>query len=282
MPQALQLSGSLVRSLQPSLQQMLLPAHVAPPLQRHWPEKQVLPLVHGGLHCDGTQWPVMHAWPAGHCVLQSPQCCGSFDGSKQPAPPGEPPGQQTWLPVQLLPPLHVHEPCWHASPILQLWLQPPQFIALCVVQVPPQHSWPGEHGVVPHKHCPPEQTSPARQRCPHAPQLLGSLVVLAQPDGQQLSPAAQMAPLHAQAPLAQTNGVVHVWPHVPQLPLLVRVSMQVVPQQTSGDVQNVVPHGHCPFVEHMPFEQHSPLVPQAAVVPHLQTPATHDSPGLQA
>ena len=41
-------------------------------------------------------------------VAQSPQCLGSFDGSKQPAPPGEPGAQQTWLPVQLLPPLQLH------------------------------------------------------------------------------------------------------------------------------------------------------------------------------
>ena len=48
--------------------------------------------------------------------------------------------QQTWLPVQLLPPLQVHVPCWHASPILHERAQAPQFIGPWLVQLPPQQS----------------------------------------------------------------------------------------------------------------------------------------------
>jgi hypothetical protein len=91
----LQLTGSLDRSLHPSLQQVSLLPQAPLPLQRHWPPTQVLPLVHGGLHCVATHLPSTHASPLGQTVAQSPQCFGSLDGSKQPAPPADPGAQQT-------------------------------------------------------------------------------------------------------------------------------------------------------------------------------------------
>jgi hypothetical protein len=206
LPQALQLAGSLDRSLQPSLQQVLLPAQAGPPLQLHLPPTQLLPLVHGGLHCDVTQWPSMQASPFGHSVAQSPQCLGSVDGSKQPSPPGEPAGQQIWLPVQALPPLQVQPPFWHASPVLQAWLQLPQLALPSLTQLPPQQSCVAVQLLLPHRHWPPLHTSPLPQRLPQPPQLLGSFDVLAQPEAQQVSLAAQMAPLQVQAPPAQASG----------------------------------------------------------------------------
>jgi hypothetical protein len=87
-------------------------------------------------------------------------------------------------------------------------LQAPQLVALCVTQLDPQHSCIGTQVLEPHKHWPPEQTSPLRQRLPHVPQLFGSFEVLAQPAAQQLSPPAQMVPLQAQAPPEQASGAV--------------------------------------------------------------------------
>jgi hypothetical protein len=122
----------------------------------------------------------------------------------------------------------------------------------------------------------------ARQRWPQAPQLFGSLPVLAQPDAQQLSVGAQMAPLQAQAPLAQASGAVQVTPHMPQLELLVCGSTQVVPQQICVLVQKLAPHAQPIAPAHVPSPQQAVLAAQAAPVPHLHTPATHDSPVLQA
>jgi len=186
--------------------------------------------------------PSTQASPLGHCVAQSPQCLGSFDGSKQPPPPGEPPGQQTWFPVQVGPPLQVQAPPWHASPILHTWLHAPQLVKLWLTQLPPQQSCPSLHGAVPQTHWPLEQTSPARHFLPQAPQLLGSLSVLAQPEVQHVSLAAQMVPLHAQAPSVQVSGAAQAWPQLPQFALSVLVSAQVVPpQQTVGKLHVMPP-----------------------------------------
>lgn len=144
--------GSLVRSLQPLLQQVVVPEQAGPALHAHCPPTHVLPLVHGGLHCVATHLPSTHASPPGQTVAQSPQCLGSLDGSKQPAPPGEPGAQQTWLPVQLLPPLHVQAPPVHSSPILQTWLQAPQLVTLCETHALPQQSCPSAHCVLPQRH----------------------------------------------------------------------------------------------------------------------------------
>jgi len=138
------------------------------------------------------------------------------------------------------------------------------------------------HCEVPHKHWPPEQTSLARQRWLHAPQLFGSFVVLAQPELQQVSPAEQTVPLHAQAQSAHASGVVQAWLHMPQLPLLVRGSTQVVPQQISVFVQKLAPHAQPLAPAHVPLPQQAVPAEQALPVPHLQTPPLQVSPGLQA
>jgi len=278
------LSGSLVRSLQPSLQQVVVVEQAGPALHAHWPPTQLLPFMHGGLHCVATHFPSMQASPFGHCVAQSPQCLGSLDGSKQPAPPGEPGAQQTWLPVQLLPPLQLHWPCAQLSPILQVRLHAPQLVTLCDTQAPPQQSWLSAHCTLPHRHWPPEQTSPVRQRLPHMPQLLGSFDVLAQPLAQQLSPALHTAPWHAQAPPEQASGVVHAWPHMPQLALSLRESTQVEPQHTVGKLQVVPPHVHEPDGEQLPSAQQTAVAPVQSmpVAPQTHWPATQLLPGLHA
>jgi hypothetical protein len=166
---------------------------------------------------------------------------------------------------------------------LQLWLQTPQFIVVCVTHWLPQQSWPSAHAWPPQRHWPPEHISPARQRLPQAPQLLGSSSVWAQPLAQQVSPAPQMAPLQAQAPLAQASGAVHACPHAPQLALSLRVSTQsALLQQTSGKLQVPVPHGQLPVVEQLPSEQQSTFAMQPGMLPHLQVPPEQVSPGLQA
>jgi hypothetical protein len=103
-PQLSQLLGSLLRSTQPPLQQVVLPVHPCPPLQRHCPPTHWLPLLHGGLQPELTHMPIWHICPVGQGGLsQPPQCCG----------PG---GQQTSMPLQPLPPLQVHWPPMHCSP----------------------------------------------------------------------------------------------------------------------------------------------------------------------
>lgn len=127
-------------------------------------------------------------------------------------------------------------------------------------------------------------TSPAPQRLPQVPQLLGSFDVLAQPLAQQLSPAAQIAPRHAQAPPEQASGAVQAWPHMPQLALLVRGSTQVEPQQTVGKLQVTPPHVHAPDSEQVPLEQQTAVEPvqSTPVEPQTHLPATQLLPGLQA
>jgi hypothetical protein len=139
-------------------------------------------------------------------VLQSPQWRGSLDRSKQPAPPGEPDPQQTWLPTQAVPPLQLQLPPVHCSPDLQLWPQAPQLSVPWSLHMPPQHSWVSPHICAPQTHWLPKQVSLAGQRWPQPPQLLGSLPVLAQPPLQQVSVVAQTTPLQAQAPPAHESG----------------------------------------------------------------------------
>jgi hypothetical protein len=264
-----QFCGSLVRSTQPDEQQVWLLLQPPEPLQRHWLPTQTLPFWQGGLHWLVVHLPSTHASPGGHWVPQSPQCLGSVDGSKQPAPPGEPGAQQTWLPVQFAVPLHEHAPFVQVSPMRQTLAHEPQWVTPWLTQLLPQQSCPSAHWVVPHRHWPPEQTSPAGHFVPQAPQLLGSLLVLAQPDAQQVSPAAQMTPLHAHAPPAQASGAPHALPHVPQLASLVFTSTHAPLQQTSGKLQDpVVPHGHEPLVEHLPLLQQSVEGPHAEPPPH--------------
>ena len=142
--------------------------------------------------------------------------------------------------------------------------------------------------LAPQVHWPALQVSPAAQVMPQPPQLFGSLSVLAQPLEQQVSPAAQMVPLQAQAPLVQVSGAVQALPQAPQLALSSLVSAQVPAfgsQQTCGKVQltPVEPHGQLlPLGEQPVAPQHSVPVAQAAPPPHWQTPPEQVSPGLQA
>ena len=217
---------------------------------------------------------------------------GARRTSKQPGLPEVPLAQQTWLPTQLAPPLQLHCPPTHCSPWRQLWPQAPQLLKLELVstQPTPQQVWPVAQATGPHRQVgvPPAvvepQVSPVPHLWPQLPQLLGSLLRLAQPDEQQASPALQMTPLHAQLPVEQASGVVQPWPQVPQLALSLLGSTQVLPpQQTWGKVQLVPPQAQTPVVEQVPSAQQTAVAPvQAAPPPQLQAPATQVSPGLQA
>jgi hypothetical protein len=232
--------------------------------------------------------------PVGHGPLaHAPQCCGPAETSKQPPPPSVCGPQQTWLPTQPEPPLQVQAPPTHCSPCRQLWPQAPQLLKLVLVstQLEPQHDSVGAQGVVPQAQVgvpllPRMQISLAPQRAPQLPQLAGSLPRLAQPVAQQVSPVEQMMPLHLQAPPLHDSGGAHAWPQAPQSLLLLRSSAQALEQQTSGKLQLPVPQGHVPVDEQLalvPLSQQTAVAPvQAGMLPHLQTPATHDSPGLQA
>lgn len=175
------------------------------------------------------------------------------------------------------------------SPVLQLCPQAPQLLKSLAVlaQVEPQQVCFAVQLVEPHRHLPPAQVSLVAQVVLQPPQWSGSFCTLAQPELQQVSPGEQIWPAQAQAPPEQVSGVVQALPQVPQLALsLVRSWQAVLPQQTAGAVQLLRPHEQVPSLEHMaelPLTQQTGLEPvQAPAVPHLQTPATHDSPGLQA
>ena len=92
--------------------------------------------MHGGSHVVGMHLPMMQASPGLHLVLQSPQCCGSFDGSAQPPGPlVAPAGQQISLPVQAPPPLQLQVSLVQDSPILHWWPQAPQLVGLCETHI---------------------------------------------------------------------------------------------------------------------------------------------------
>jgi hypothetical protein len=82
-----------------------------------------------------------------------------------------------------------------------------------------QHSTPGaQPAPVPHRHAPPEQISPVLQRCPHRPQLLGSLSVFTHTPLQHDWPGRQaVLPPHRQYSSEQVSPGLHRSPQAPQL-----------------------------------------------------------------
>lgn len=87
-----------------------------------------------------------------------------------------------------------------------------------------QHSTPGaQPAPEPHRHAPPTQVSPVLHRCPHSPQLFGSLSVFAHVPLQHDWPGRQaVLPPHLQYSSEHVSPGLHVSPHAPQLYTSVR------------------------------------------------------------
>ena len=92
------------------------------------------------------------------------------------------------------------------------------------VQTPPQSVSPAWHDST---HDPPEQTCPAAQALPHAPQLKRSVCVLAQTPPHSVSPAWQLT---SHEPPEHTSPAGHATPQEPQfwlsVPVLTHVPLQ--------------------------------------------------------
>ena len=212
LPHELQLCGSLVRSLQPSAQQVWR--------RRSTRRRRCSGTVRRRSCCrwctaDCTAW-AMHLPSMQRVAGRAHACCSrrsawdrSTDRSSR-RRRSEPPGQQIWLPVQLLPPLQLQLPPWcTARPSCTMWLHEPQLVALCVTQVAAAAELAGGAGdVAAQALAAAADLAGAAALAAHAAVAADRWSVLAQPVVQQVSPAAQMAPLHAQAPPAQLSGVV--------------------------------------------------------------------------
>jgi hypothetical protein len=101
-PQALQCVGSLVRSAQASVHNVLLDAQVQVPLLHVSPGKHACPqppqlpvsallstqteLHKSGVPLGHAHWPLEQVAPTPHTVLQSPQCAASLCVSTHPLP----------------------------------------------------------------------------------------------------------------------------------------------------------------------------------------------------
>jgi hypothetical protein len=197
--------------------------------------------------------------------------------------------QQVWLPTQRAPPAQEHMPPMQLSPVPQRLPQKPQLCAsVCgstqptAVVPPPQQIWPLVHALVPHRHCPPLQVSPALQAWPHAPQLAGSVWVFLQPVEQQASVPVQATPLQRHEPLVQVSGAVQAWPHWPQFALsLVRLTQVVLLQQVLGAGQGPLPQAQPDGAQPTVGQQATPAV-HAAPPLQVHAPLVQASPGLHA
>jgi hypothetical protein len=185
--------------------------------------------------------PLEHTRPAAQRVVQVPQCWRLVPRSKHAwAIPGPPTAHAVWSPG------HEHAPLVHAPPAGHAVPHAPQ-LALLVwrsTQVMPPPPGPAGHAVSPvgqpATHAPFTQVSTMRQRCPHAPQLAGSLLVSVHWPAQVVSP-----PPHTHFPFVQLDPVPHAVPHVPQ-------SKGSMVRSTQALLQLVSPAPH--VVVHWPDE----------------------------
>jgi hypothetical protein len=176
LPHLPQLLMSEERSAQAAPQQLSEPEHGGDPL----PQTQMFPVELGmqvlllvQVQPDETHAPVTHIWPGAQEVLQSPQCVGSPERSKQPS------AQQMVPPRHAPPPLQLQTPTLQVSPVAQRLSQPPQLLVsmLVFLQLTPQHSMPGPGSQPPP---PPQlqalcaQVSLVTQAWPQLPQSAGS------------------------------------------------------------------------------------------------------------
>jgi hypothetical protein len=203
LPQRLQLSLSLLVSVLPALQHCTFgaPLQAGPPLHWQLAPTQVLLLVQPGQQLVVVHTPERQLWHAPQAVSHEPQRPGSLEVSKQ--PPGAPDAevaQQVSLTVQArggLVPGQMHMPFKHCSPRLHDEPQPPQLSWLLSgsTHAPTQQRCPdGQAGPLPHAHVPPLHCSPSAHALEHVPQFMTSSARCAQPDGQHVSPPAQICP----------------------------------------------------------------------------------------
>jgi hypothetical protein len=164
------------------------------------------------------------------------------------------------------PSFEAHVPPTHAAVAGQTLPQVPQLLLSVVVLAQPlvQHVCPAEQAGPPLQSTGAVQTlatqvSPEAHALPHAPQLLGSLVVSLHPVEQHCSAPVQAGPplqVVAHMPPLQTSPGAQETPHLPQLFGSVLTSVQpVVAQHSSVPVQAGPP---LQVVEHMLFEQSLP------------------------
>jgi len=161
-------------------------------------------VVHAAWHAPPEQ-----PWPAGQVVVQDPQCAGSVFRSTQLVPQRVSPATQVaW-----------QDPDAQVWPAAQAVPQEPQFLgsletSVQTVAAPVPQTCFGATQVQADE----EQTSPAMQTAPHAPQLealdaVSTQVPVAEAGGQ--SATVEGVALHAQAAAAQVPRP-QAWPQAPQ------------------------------------------------------------------
>jgi hypothetical protein len=135
----------------------------------------------------------------------------------------------------------------------------------------------------PHLHTPLTQLSPVLQACPQLPQLLMSLLKLAQPVEQHVSPALHTTPLHAHAPAEQCSGDWHCVVQLPQWLSSLETLAHALLQHSCVSEQGPLAQAHPLALQ--PVSQQTLPAAQAAppgALVQLHAPATQVSPGLQA
>ena len=167
------------------------------------------------------------------------------------------------LPVHVAAPLHEQMPrrC-RTRPSCRRGRRRRSWCVLSPRHMPPQHSCVAVQAVVPHKHCPPEQTSPVRHCLPQAPQLLrivGGVGAARRAAGVAGGADGAAAGAGAVAARQRRGAGVPAGAAVGVVALGVDAAA-VLSQQTLGKVHAAPLHGQAPVVEQVPVSAQQSVV----------------------